>query len=87
MQQQNSLAQAQGSIAMGLIQVYRALGGGWEIRLTGCDPNELSLQGAPRPSDQELPAPRRLTGSVPPTAETLPVDAPRAQFGMPSANR
>ena len=26
-------AQARGSIAMGLVQVYRALGGGWEIRL------------------------------------------------------
>jgi len=36
--QQNLLAQAQGSIALGLVQVYRALGGGWEIRLTGCEP-------------------------------------------------
>jgi NodT family efflux transporter outer membrane factor (OMF) lipoprotein len=32
-QQQDTLAQAQGQIAQGLIQVYRALGGGWEIRL------------------------------------------------------
>jgi outer membrane protein TolC len=30
---QDTLAQAQGEIATGLIQVYRALGGGWEIRL------------------------------------------------------
>jgi outer membrane protein TolC len=29
---QNQLAQAQGDIALGLIQVYRALGGGWQIR-------------------------------------------------------
>ncbi len=34
--QQDTLAQAQGEIAQGLIQVYRALGGGWEIRCTGC---------------------------------------------------
>jgi hypothetical protein len=31
--QQNSYAQAQGDIALGLIGVYRALGGGWELRL------------------------------------------------------
>jgi NodT family efflux transporter outer membrane factor (OMF) lipoprotein len=36
--QQDTLAQAQGEIALGLIQVYEALGGGWQIRLTGCDP-------------------------------------------------
>jgi outer membrane protein TolC len=32
-QQQNLLAQARGQIATGLVNVYRALGGGWEIRL------------------------------------------------------
>ncbi len=31
--QQNLFAQARSSIALGLIQVYRALGGGWQIRL------------------------------------------------------
>src|SRR5262245_22157915 len=31
-QQQDKLAVANGDIALGLIQVYRALGGGWEIR-------------------------------------------------------
>lgn len=35
---EDTLAQAQGEIATGLIQVYRALGGGWEIRLTGRNP-------------------------------------------------
>jgi outer membrane protein TolC len=29
---QDTLAQARGEIATGLIQVYRALGGGWQIR-------------------------------------------------------
>lgn len=33
-QQQNLFAQAQGDIALGLVTVYRALGGGWEFRLT-----------------------------------------------------
>ena len=32
LQQQDNLAVAQGSIALNLINVYRALGGGWEIR-------------------------------------------------------
>src|SRR5262249_18520686 len=32
-QQQNLYAQAQGDIALSLINVYRALGGGWELRL------------------------------------------------------
>jgi NodT family efflux transporter outer membrane factor (OMF) lipoprotein len=32
-QQQDLLAQSRGEIALGLIQVYRAMGGGWEIRL------------------------------------------------------
>jgi len=38
---EDTLAQSQGEIATGLIQVYRALGGGWEIRLTGCNPGPL----------------------------------------------
>jgi NodT family efflux transporter outer membrane factor (OMF) lipoprotein len=36
-QLQDTLAQARGEVAMGLIQVYRALGGGWQIRCTGCE--------------------------------------------------
>ena len=35
---EDTLAQSQGEIATGLIQVYRALGGGWQIRFTGCNP-------------------------------------------------
>ena len=33
-QRQEQLAQAQGEIALGLVEVYRALGGGWQIRNT-----------------------------------------------------
>lgn len=37
-QEQNLLAQANGQIATGLVNVYRALGGGWQIRLEdNCD--------------------------------------------------
>ena len=33
-QRQEELAKAQGEIAQGLVKVYRALGGGWQIRET-----------------------------------------------------
>jgi hypothetical protein len=45
-EQQDELAQVRGDIAIGLIQVYRALGGGWEIRYTGCEPTALPPPGA-----------------------------------------
>jgi hypothetical protein len=35
--QQDKLAVSRGDIAQGLIQIYKALGGGWEIRLNGPD--------------------------------------------------
>jgi NodT family efflux transporter outer membrane factor (OMF) lipoprotein len=41
-QQQNLFAQAQGDIALGLIAVYRAVGGGWEYRLS-----EEAAKGGP----------------------------------------
>jgi hypothetical protein len=46
----------QGEIATGLISVYEGLGGGWEIRLTGCP----APPPAP-PADETLPAPRLAT--------------------------
>jgi NodT family efflux transporter outer membrane factor (OMF) lipoprotein len=35
-QQDTLLAQARGDVDLGLIQVYRALGGGWQMRCQGC---------------------------------------------------
>src|SRR5207245_10945539 len=55
---QDTLAQARGEIALGLIQVYRALGGGWQIRSTDCDPTILPAQGQQPPAPDSLPAPR-----------------------------
>jgi hypothetical protein len=48
-----------------LIQVYRALGGGWQIRCTGCEPTG-------QPLEVTLPPPPNL-GSVPPHAKELAV--------------
>jgi NodT family efflux transporter outer membrane factor (OMF) lipoprotein len=56
--QQDTLAQAQGEIVTGLIQVYKALGGGWQIRETGCGPRLADNHtGEQKPCDvrPELP--------------------------------
>lgn len=64
-QQQDLWAQARGEISVGLIQVYRALGGGWELRLAGPSgvaagpvPAEAAPTLAPLPAaPQTLPNP------------------------------
>jgi NodT family efflux transporter outer membrane factor (OMF) lipoprotein len=58
-EQQDELAVARGDIALGLIAVYRALGGGWQIRLSDNMIGPESLPGPPLngvPMD-ELPVP------------------------------
>jgi outer membrane protein TolC len=59
-QQQDTLAVAKGEIALGLIEVYRALGGGWQIRCTGCEPTAVPTQEQPSPDIETLPPPRVL---------------------------
>src|SRR5262249_41144889 len=75
--QQDLWAQARGQIALGLIQVYRSLGGGWQIRL-GPPPAEGVVflpppgeQGAQpevigKPGPENLPAPPINLKPVPP---------------------
>jgi NodT family efflux transporter outer membrane factor (OMF) lipoprotein len=58
-QEQNLYAEAQGEIASGLVQVYRALGGGWQIRCDGCTVPPLPA-GAPASTPEPGPAPRPL---------------------------
>jgi NodT family efflux transporter outer membrane factor (OMF) lipoprotein len=53
--QQDKLAQSQGDIALGFIQIYKALGGGWEIRLSDGDSGPAvhwlpARRGAHRPA-------------------------------------
>ncbi|MCC7476690.1 MAG: efflux transporter outer membrane subunit [Pirellulales bacterium] len=61
-QQQDQSALAQGDIALGLIAVYRALGGGWEIRLndTVLEANAATM---PQPF-QELPPPEAAPNDI-----------------------
>ncbi len=70
-QQQNAEASARGSIALGLVQVYRALGGGWEIR--------LGQQGAGPGSPQPTPPPAGVQNMpVVPAPNPIPADIPVA---------
>jgi NodT family efflux transporter outer membrane factor (OMF) lipoprotein len=57
--QQNLYAQAQGDIVLGLIAVYRALGGGWEFRLTEQAAQAEGAGGACPPATTILPAQHR----------------------------
>jgi NodT family efflux transporter outer membrane factor (OMF) lipoprotein len=54
-EQQDELAVAQGNIALGLIAVYRSLGGGWEIRLGGGYNPDADIM--PAPLLEEIPLP------------------------------
>jgi NodT family efflux transporter outer membrane factor (OMF) lipoprotein len=59
---QTQLAQSQGDIALGLIQVYRALGGGWQIRCNSeaaseTHPATATMQQAPVVPGPKLPPP------------------------------
>jgi NodT family efflux transporter outer membrane factor (OMF) lipoprotein len=54
-QQQDLWAQARGEIALGLIQVYRALGGGWQIRLAPAPVSEVATAPAAPPPTQPTP--------------------------------
>jgi outer membrane protein TolC len=65
--QQDTYAQSVGQIAQGLIQVYRALGGGWEIRF-----NEQMAPASgptPLPPVQPLAPPQP---NAPPNAAAIP---------------
>jgi NodT family efflux transporter outer membrane factor (OMF) lipoprotein len=78
---EDTLAQAEGEIATGLIQVYRALGGGWQIRVTGCDVSGAPANGTIA-QENMLPQPR----AVPGTASNLttlgaPLPAEQGQSG------
>jgi hypothetical protein len=67
---QNQLAQAEGEIALGLIQVYRALGGGWQIR---CATKAGPATCASRPGAILLPPVARVTLPPASTIEAPPL--------------
>ena len=72
--QEDSWAQSRGQIALGLIQVYRALGGGWQIRLQP----EGGAAAAPGPMPNLGPMPNgRPTPDAPTPAAPKGIDTPQ----------
>jgi len=67
--QQDAWAQARGQIAQGLISVYRALGGGWEIRLNPPPAPDIFMPVTPPPDAQQLGVPAPGEAPMP---EVLP---------------
>jgi hypothetical protein len=74
------LAESDGQLAQGLIQVYRALGGGWQIRCEPADSAETTPTVAPEktpPTLESLPKPR--------PAVEAPKNLPKAEATMPES--
>jgi outer membrane protein TolC len=74
--QQDTLAQAQGEIVTGLVQVYKALGGGWQIREQGCAPAAVLGDQAPHGAAEPAPAPQAM-----PLSKAAPRSEKPAAFG------
>jgi NodT family efflux transporter outer membrane factor (OMF) lipoprotein len=80
-QQQDLWAQARGQIAVGMIEVYRALGGGWEIRLEGGSgaPAMAGVPGMPASGGEQIPLPNANPAPLPPlpAPPQLPRETPK----------
>ncbi len=59
--QQEQWATARGQIALGLVQTYRALGGGWQIRCNpqAADGSNPTVTENPSPAAEEIPLPNQ----------------------------
>jgi NodT family efflux transporter outer membrane factor (OMF) lipoprotein len=88
-QQQDQLATAQGDIALNLVAVYRAIGGGWELRLQkdhDADavraeaPNLAPTGEAIAPPGETAPAPRGLPAAGEAAPRVQPATAPPGQL-------
>jgi NodT family efflux transporter outer membrane factor (OMF) lipoprotein len=69
--QQDQWAQSRGQICLGLIQVYRGLGGGWQIK-NGCTPDK---QGILSPEVASTNQPEAAGDAVKPLPEVIPPPA------------
>jgi outer membrane protein TolC len=76
--QEDQWAQTQGQISQGLIQVYRALGGGWEIGLGEGQEQTLPLPDAAPNNHLPAAAPNNPRPGTPDSSEALPTPMPDA---------
>ena len=85
--QQDAYAQSLGQIANGLIQVYRALGGGWEIRLGPGYVSRLPQPTTAPPPEEIPPIPTLNLSSSTGPAATVPEPAPLPPPSKPIPQR
>jgi hypothetical protein len=78
-EQQDEWAVAQGDIAQGLIGIYRALGGGWQIRLADCGYKQAPVAPAPVQQIELLPEPQADADEI--RLEPIFTQTPAAQPG------
>jgi hypothetical protein len=86
--QQDQAAQAEGNIALNLILLYRALGGGWQIRLqdgvhgqpAACNPEATTINGQREHVPPGLAPPAPATDQAP---APRPVPLPGARLNGP----
>jgi NodT family efflux transporter outer membrane factor (OMF) lipoprotein len=82
---QDAMAQARGQIAQGLVAVYRALGGGWELRMENAQQapaNPVPPQPGALPTPESVPAPPGQIQELPKTNNTA-----QPQVPVPPPNR
>jgi NodT family efflux transporter outer membrane factor (OMF) lipoprotein len=90
---EDQLAQARGDVATSLITLYKALGGGWEIRCTGFPPHRAGLQppesGEAVPVQEEMdpvPPPAEVISQPPGIMETVPLPEAMPMFEDPNVD-
>lgn len=78
LEQQDQAAQAQGDVSLALVEIYRALGGGWQVRLgAGADAPQVSIPQCPPEAGATteplplVPAPPNAVPLVPTQAQEL----------------
>jgi hypothetical protein len=79
-QQQDQWAFAQGQIGQGLIQVYRGLGGGWQIKCSGSADGFRNLSPDAAPGAKCSPAGPEV---VPPVEQLTPPDPQQPEPPQP----
>ncbi len=82
--QQDALAFSQGQIAKSWVDVYRSLGGGWQIRLANAQPYMPGISTVQPNRGDDLPSPAR-GATAPPIPDPAPTDSDQSSSASPAA--
>jgi hypothetical protein len=87
LEQQDLAAQARGDVSLALVEIYRAIGGGWQVRIgAGADAPQVTIRQEPPANEEEVPAEPLPQPLVPAQAEdrTPQKLPPTASIAAPS---